>query len=144
MNMPNPALQSPDGKYAIERQDDFSEIGMGSPTFGHIIFRGADLQFPDSLFGEAVVFSPDSRFVALEQLVGTRPFRTQLIAVELPRGTVQFISLPLQGTATPQKWESATRLIYRVWSVGGAATMASWDAPPATKPEKKGLFSSWR
>ncbi|MDB5159662.1 MAG: hypothetical protein JWR50_4369 [Mucilaginibacter sp.] len=138
-------IQSPNGKYAVEQQDDYGEIGMGSPAFGHITFRGADVQFPDYLFGEAVVFSPDSRFVALEQLVETRPFRTKLIAVELPRGTVHFIRLQPQGTATPQRWESTTRLFYRVWSVGSAAEVQSWDAPPpAPAPEKKGFFSLWR
>jgi hypothetical protein len=136
-------IQSPDGKYSVEKHDDYGEIGMGSPAFGHITFRGADVQFPDSLFGEAVVFSPDSRFVALEQLVETRPFRTKLVAVELPRGMVHFIRLQPQGTATPQRWESATRLVYRVWSVASAAEMQSWDAPPPT-PQKKGLFSLWR
>jgi len=136
-------IQSPNGKYSVDQQDDYGEIGMGSPAFGHIVFRGADVQFRDSLFGEAVMFSPDSRFVALEQLVDTRPFRTKLIAVELPRGTVHFIRLQPQGTATPQRWESATRLIYRVWSVGSAAEMQSWDAPPLP-PQKKGLFSLWK
>src|SRR5204863_9986789 len=111
-------IHSPDGRYSVEQQDDYGEIGMGSPAFGHIILRGTDAQFPDNLFGEAVLFSPDSRFVAVEQLVETRPFRTKLIAVELPRGTVHFIRLQPQGTATPQRWESATRRSPRVWSVG--------------------------
>ena len=122
-------IQSPDGKYAVEQQDDYGEIGMGSPAFGHIIFRGVDVEFPDYLFGEAVVFSPDSRFVALEQLVETRPFRTKLVVIALPRGTIHFIRLQPQGTATPQRWESATRLIYRVWSAGSPAESQSWDAP---------------
>jgi hypothetical protein len=138
------AIHSPDGKYTVEQQDDYGEIGMGSPAFGHLTIRGANVQFPDSLFGEAVAFSPDSRFVALEQLVETKPFRTQLIAVELPRGTVHFIRLSPQGTATPQRWESATRLLYRVWSVGSAAETQSWDAPPPKPaPGKKGLCSLW-
>jgi hypothetical protein len=123
-------IYSPDGRYSVELQDDYGEIGMGSPAFGHIVFRGTDTQFPDYLFGEAILFSPDSRFVALEQLVETRPFRTKLIAVELPRGTVHFIRLQPQGTATPQRWESATRLIYRVWLGGSARQMQSWDVPP--------------
>jgi hypothetical protein len=122
-------IQSPDGRFSVEQQDDYGEIGMGSPAFGHIIFRGTNVQFPDCLFGEAVVFSPDSRFVALEQLMETQPFRTQLIAVELPRGKIHYVRLRPQGTATAQRWESATRLIYRVWSVGSAAEIQSWDAP---------------
>lgn len=136
-------IQSPDGKYSVEQHDDYGEIGMGSPAFGHITFRGADVQFPDYLFGETILFSPDSRFVALEQLVDYRPFRTKLIAVELPRGTVHFIRLQPQGTATPERWESATRLVYRVWSIGCAAEVMFWDAPQAM-PKKKGFFSFWR
>ncbi len=136
-------IQSPDEKYSVEQQNDYGEIGMCSPAFGHITFRGAEVQFPDYLFGEAVVFSPDSMFVALEQLVENRPFRTKLIAVELPRGTVHFIRLQPQGTATPDKWESATRLVYRVWSVGCAAKVQFWDAPSLAQ-EKTGLFSFWR
>ena len=132
-------IQSPDGRNSIERHDDYGEIGMGSPAFGHITIHGADVQFPDCLFGESVVFSPDSRFVALEQLIEVRPFRTKLIAIELPRGTVHFIRLEPRGTATPLKWESARRLIYHVWSGSGAAEVQSWDAPPPA-PEKKGLL----
>ena len=130
-------IQSPDGKYSVEQQDDYGEIGMGSPSFGHIIFRGADVQFPDYLFGQVVLFSPDSRFVALEQLVEVKPFQTKLIVVELPRGTVHFVRLP-QGAATPQRWESTTRLIYRVWSVGSAAEV-EWDAPPLTSTNQRAL-----
>lgn len=132
-------IRSPDGKYAVEQQDDYGEIGMGSPAFGHIIFQGADVQFPDDRFGEAVVFSPDSRFVALEQLVETARFRTKLIAVELPRGTIHIVRIQPQGTATPQRWESATRLVYRIWSVGSAPELQSWDAPPRKHNVKSGL-----
>ena len=71
-------IQSPDGKYSVEQHDDFGEIGMGSPSFGHITIHGTKAQPPDRLYGEAVVFSPDSRFVALEELYETTPFRTKL------------------------------------------------------------------
>src|ERR1051325_315121 len=83
--MSAPTIQSPDGKYAVERHDDFGEIAMGSPAFGHVTIHGTEGQIPDRLYGEAVVFSPDSRFVALEELYETTPFRTKLIAIELPR-----------------------------------------------------------
>lgn len=138
-------IQSPDGKYAVTLQDDYGEIGMGSPSFGHITFRGTNVQFPDYRFGEAVVFSPDSRFVALEQLEESRPFRTKLIAIELPRGTVYFIRLQPRGTATPLRWESATRLIYQVWPKESETGIESWDAPtPSAAPKKMRLFNLWR
>jgi hypothetical protein len=102
---------------------------MGSPAFGHITIHGARAQFPDYLFGEVIVYSPDSRFVALEQLVETTPFRTKLVVVDLPRGTVYAVRIQPQGSATPERWDSPSRLIYRVWSVGTGAQLLHWDAP---------------
>lgn len=135
-------IQSSDGKYAIEQQDDFGEIGMGSPLFGHITIRGAEGQVPDRLYGEAAVFSSDSRFVALEELLETRPFRTKLIVIELPRCKIFTVCVLPQGRATPVRWATPTRLVYATWSVGVARETQEWDAPPPT-PEKKGLFRLW-
>ena len=135
-------IQSPDGKYSVEQHDDFGEIGMGSPSFGHITIHGAKAQPPDKLYGVAVVFSPDSRFVALEELFETTPFRTKLIVVELPRCKVFTVRVQPQGTATPVRWATPTRLVYTTWSVGVARETSEWDAPPAT-PEKKGCWGLW-
>jgi len=131
-------IQSPEGKYSIEQQDDFGEIGMGSPLFGHITIRGAEGKVPDRLYGEAAVFSPDSRFVALEELFETTPFRTKLIVMELPRCKIFTVRVLPQGRATPVRWTTPTRLVYTTWSVGVARETQEWDAPPLT-PEKKGL-----
>ncbi len=60
-------VQSPDGNYSVEKQEDFGEIGMGHPASRHITLRGADVQFADFLFGESIIFSSDARFVAFEQ-----------------------------------------------------------------------------
>src|SRR5439155_26452171 len=135
-------IQSPDGKYSVEQHDDFGEIGMGSPSFGHITIHGTKAQPPDRLYGEAVVFSPDSRFVALEELYETTPFRTKLVVVELPRCKVFTVRVQPQGTATPLHWATPSRLVYTIWSVGVARETLEWDAPPPT-PEKKGFFGLW-
>ena len=135
-------IESPNGKYSVEQHDDFGEIGMGSPSFGHITIRGTEGQLPDRLYGEAVVFSPDSRFVALEELDQTSPFRTKLIVVELPRGRIITVRTQSQGTATPLRWATAGRLLYSTWSLGGARETLEWDAPPPT-PGKTGLFGLW-
>ncbi len=55
-------IQSPDGKYSVEQHDDFGEIGMWSPALGHITIHSTKGQSPDRLYGEAIVFSPDSRW----------------------------------------------------------------------------------
>jgi hypothetical protein len=137
-------IQSPNAKFSVEQLEDFGEIGMGSrPLFGHISIRGTDGQIPDRLYGEEVVFSPDSRFVALEELFEPTPFRTKLIVVELPRCKVFTVRVQPQGRATPVRWATSSRLIYTTWSVGGPRETLEWDAPPPP-PEKKGFFGLWK
>jgi len=41
---------------------------MGSPLFGNIALRGSSVA-PQGLFGEPMMFSNDSRFLAVEQLM---------------------------------------------------------------------------
>jgi hypothetical protein len=135
-------IPSPSGRYSVERHDDYGEIGMGSPAFGHLTIHGVESQLPDRLYGEAVVFSPDSRFVALEELFETTPFRTKLIVVELPRCKIFTVRVQPQGTVTPVRWDSPTRLVYSARSVGSARECLEWDAPPPTA-EKRGFFR-WR
>ena len=122
-------IKSPDGKYTIEQSDDFGEIGMGSPEFGHITLHGATGHIPDRLFGRTVLFSPDSRFVAVEELFEAKPFRTKLLVIELPRCKMFTVQLPPQGTATPLRWDTPAKLIYTIWSIGSAPTLCDWDAP---------------
>src|SRR6266542_4973137 len=133
------SIQSLDAKFSLERHEDFGEIGMGTPLFGHLTIRGTEGQLPDRLYGEAVVFSPDSRFVALEELFETTPFRTKLIVVELPRCKVITVRVQPQGRATPVRWATPSRLVYTTWSVGAAAETLEWDAPPPP-PKKKGFL----
>ncbi len=135
-------IQSPDARFSVEQHEDFGEIGMGSPLFGHITIHGAEGQLPDRLYGEAVVFSTDSRFVALEELFETTSFRTKLVVVELPRCKVFTVRLQPQGRATPVRWVTPGRLAYTTWSVGAARESAEWDAPQPT-PSKRGFLGLW-
>jgi len=124
------AILSPDGKYSVVKQDDFDEIAMGSPQFGHVSISGAKGQIPNDEYGEVILWSPDSRFVALEALVEVRPtFRTKLVVVEMPRCVVFTVRVQSQGTVTPVRWEGSTRLIYTTWSVGVPRENFEWDAP---------------
>ena len=136
-------ITSPDGKYSVEQHEDFGEIGMGSPLFGHITINGTDARLSDGFYGEPVVFSPDSRFVALEELVETSPFRTRLVVVELPKGKMHLVRLQPRGTVTPLRWDGDRKLIYIEWSVGLPREQGEWIAP---EPEqaKKSIFSFWK
>jgi hypothetical protein len=50
-------IQSPNEKYSVEQHDDYGEIRMGSPEFGHITIHGTEGQLPDRLYSRAVVVS---------------------------------------------------------------------------------------
>jgi len=61
-------ITSPNGVYSVKLHDDFGEIGMGSPIYGTLTLQGAQRNLPDGFYGETILFSPDSRFVAVEFL----------------------------------------------------------------------------
>jgi hypothetical protein len=91
--MQNERIFSPNGKVYVEFGEDFGEIRMGSPEFGKIQVRRVEAEAKakfrlfaqaqrkevdvgDRLFSGVVAFSPDSRFVALEQLVEDHRLRS--------------------------------------------------------------------
>ena len=78
-------ITSPNGLYSVKLHDDFGEIGMGSPIYGTLTLQGAQGNLPHGPYGETILVSPDSRFVAVERLSSARPYQTQLLVVEFPR-----------------------------------------------------------
>ena len=123
------AIPSPDGKYSVLMQDDYGEIAMGSRSFGHLTITGVEASLPDQLYGDAILWSPDSRFVALEALFEVNPFRTKLVVMQLPRCKVFTVRVQPQGTVTPLRWENPTCLIYTAWSVGVPRENFQWNVP---------------
>jgi hypothetical protein len=109
--------------------DNFGEICMGSPIYGTLTVQGAQGNLPDGLYGETILFSPDSRFLALEKLSNPRPFRTQLIIVEFPRGLIITAAAPSEGRVAPAKWLSAKTLVYSSWRLGDTNCLLEWSSP---------------
>jgi hypothetical protein len=97
---------------------------MGSPRFGHVRIRGSEGNLPERLYGEVALFSPDSRFVTLEELHDTTPFRTKLIVVELRRCKIFTMGVPPEGRMTPLRWVTQTKLLYAIDS-----ERMEWSAP---------------
>ena|SRR5687768_7915106 len=105
-------ITSPNGFYSVKLHDDFGEIGMGSPIYGTLTLQGAQGNLPDGFYGETILFSPDSRFVAVEKLSSARPYQTQLLVVEFPRGLLFTAAALSEARVTPVKWLSPKTLIY--------------------------------
>ena len=122
-------VTSPNGVYSVKLHADFGEIGMGSPIYGTLTLQGVQGNLPEGLYGETILFSPDSRYVALEKLSNPRPFQTQLIIVEFPRGLIITAAAPSKGRVTPVKWLSAKTLVYSSWRLGESNSFLEWSAP---------------
>jgi hypothetical protein len=140
-------VMSPDGHYMVEFGDDLGEIRMGSPWFGRIriieldphkierrwaFFRTKsrrEIEFGERMFGETVLFSPDSRFVALEQLLEDHVLRTQLVVVELKQSKVFLPDAPPGERAIPARWEDNNRLIYFVTTHSWRREERIWHVP---------------
>ena len=120
-------ITSPNGLYSVTLHDDFGEIGMGSPIYGTLTLQGAQGNLPDGPYGETILFSPDSRFLALEKL-SSAPYQTQLLVVEFPRGLVFTAAAPSEARVTPVKWLSPKTLIYSSRS-GFNECLLEWGLP---------------
>ena len=62
-------MKSPNGRYSVTKID-YNETRMGGPLIGQIRIEGARTKTGEREFVEAMAFSPDSRYLAIGELVG--------------------------------------------------------------------------
>lgn len=140
---------SPDRRYAVQFDLNLGELRMGSPSFGPIRIidtqppqkagffaqllqqhsRAPGIDFGERLFGETVLFSPNSNLVALEQLLTEPRLRTQLLVVDLSKWKIFFIDAPPLSTAVPMAWQSNDTLAYLISDVSGRREQRTWKLP---------------
>ena len=65
-------MKSPNGQYEVERIPG-KEVRMDGMEFGRFRIKGASFDTSKMTVGNPIEFSPDSRFLAVAQLVGTVP-----------------------------------------------------------------------
>jgi hypothetical protein len=123
-----PNLRSPDGAYEIVR-DEFLEIRMGSPTFASLEIVGSACATAGRSFGEAVRFSPDSRYLAVEELLKTSPPETRAVVFDLRRGSEWVAHVQAPGFIRQLEWEAPSRLSIRAWSHLTSDTRHVWQVP---------------
>jgi hypothetical protein len=104
-------MKSPDNKYEVQKID-YNEVRMGSPLFGSLKVKGSPVNLKGRLFGEPMCISPDSKYLAVQELnIGKDGSpNTKLVLIDLAIGneiTVRHLS---GGFINPLSWESNERL----------------------------------
>jgi hypothetical protein len=111
-------MKSPNGLREVIRSD-YSEIRMGSPLFGQLTVRGGEAITGDLLYGEAMAFSVDSRYLAVSQLV-VAPSITE------PHTRVMVFDLDL-GASTAVHDQNPGFIKSLGWSPDGTLTIHAWS-----------------
>lgn len=121
---------SPDGKFEVAMHD-YGEVRMGSPRFGRIEIRGAHFSTGGREFGEAMSFSPDSRFLAVEELVGTVPDpHTRVVVFDFERRRQVIVHDQNPGFVRRFAWSSEGLLTIFTWAHLVGEREHTWQAPP--------------
>ncbi len=118
-------MKSPDGKYVVKKAH-YTEIRMGSPEFGEMTVEGSSVNLRGRLFGHPVSFSPDSRYLAVQELKisGVNTPITKLLLIDLAAGKQRTIHRLEGGFLTPLSWKDDVTLEYEsaCYSMDGDTT----------------------
>lgn len=121
---------SPDGKFEVVTHD-YGEVRMGSPEFGRIEIHGTLLDTSGE-FGVAMAFSPDSRFLATEELVGTIPGpHTRAVVFDFERRRRIVVHDQNPGFIRRFVWSADGVLDITTWSHMVGEREHTWHSPPA-------------
>ena len=114
-------MKSPNGRCTVTKID-YNETRMGGPLIGRIHVDGGRAKTGEREFGEAMAFSPDSRYLAVGELVGvTRDNagpHSQVVVFDLELGKEYVVHDEYGG------------LIHGVsWDVQGGLSVTAWRYP---------------
>jgi hypothetical protein len=123
-------MTSPNSQYEVVKHD-YGEVRMGSPEFGRIEIRGAPFDTSGQEFGVPMAFSPDSRFLATEQLVGTAPDpNTRAVVFDFERRRQIIVHDQHPGFVRRFTWSPDGLLTIVTWSHLAGEREHSWQTPP--------------
>jgi hypothetical protein len=123
-------MTSPDSQYEVVKHD-YGEVRMGSPAFGRIEIRGASFDTSGQEFGEPMAFSPDSRFLATELLVGTTPDpHTRAVVFDFKRRRQIIVHDQHPGFVRRFAWSPDGLLTIVSWSHLAGEREHLWQSPP--------------
>ena len=123
-------MKSPDGQYEL-RIFEKSEYRMGSPQYGRVDILNSPCTTDDHRLGEVVAFSPDSRFLAIDELVSWRDYpHTRAVVFELATGKDYVAHEQSPGIITDLTWVAANSLSITAYiSDLGEERQHTWSAP---------------
>jgi hypothetical protein len=137
-------MKSPNGKIEVVCSD-YGEIRMGSPEFGNIKIVGTSFSTNGRSFGDAMAFSPDSRYFAIAELVDASRPSTRVVAFDLKRKAERIVFVRDPGLIKKLDWISPDEMKISSWSHLYGDEVSSWRAPVEeaaceSKPWWKNLF----
>jgi hypothetical protein len=113
-------MKSPDGRRSVIKHD-YNEVRMGGPLIGTIHVDGGRAKTRNREFGEAMAFSPDSRYLAIGEILGETPDgcpHSQVVVFDLEFEKEYVVHDEYGG------------LIHEVsWNVQGELSVVSWRHP---------------
>ena len=135
-------MKSPNGQYTVILHD-FGEVRMGSPAFGRIEIHGSSFDTSNQEFGELMAFSPDSRFLATEQLVSTtRGPHTRAVVFDFERKRQIIVHDQNPGFLRRFSWSADGLLTIVSWAHLVGEREYSWQAPQQKPSFWKKMFSA--
>lgn len=110
-------MKSPDGRRTVVKHD-YNEVRTGGALVGTIEIDGGRAKTRNREFGEAMAFSPDSRYLAIGEILGEMPdggthsqvvvfdleFEKEYIVHDEPGGLIQEVSWNVQGELSVVCW----------------------------------------
>jgi hypothetical protein len=111
-------MKSPDGRRQVIKSD-YTELRMGSPRFGSITVKGGKALTSGRTFGESMAFSGDSRYLAIEEFVGTTRDHgphTRALVFDLDRSREYTAHDEPGGLIRELRWEADGSLSVVAWA----------------------------
>jgi hypothetical protein len=114
-------MKSPNGRYTVTKID-YNETRMGGPLIGRIRIDGSRARTEEREFGEAMAFSPDSRYFAIGEFVGVTTDNagphTQVVVFDLEL-VQEYVVHDEYGGLIHDVW----------WDVQGSLSVTAWRYP---------------
>jgi hypothetical protein len=118
-------MKSPDGTLEVICSD-YSEIRMGRAVFGRIDIMGAPFRPEGRIFGEAMAFSPDSRFLAISELVDAAQPASRVVVFDFGRKIERIVFSRTPSLIRKIDWPSRDEVRIHSWSLPGGDEQSSW------------------
>ena len=120
-------VKSPDSRFEI-RVFEKTEYRMGSPQYGRVDILNSPCDTEGYSLGEILAFSPDSRFLAIDELVSWRRHpHTRVIVFELAAGNEFVAHEQTPGIITSLSWNNDGSLSITTFSEEFGERLRKWS-----------------